>query len=248
MVLGCFANFAQNDYGLTMIGVTYLIISLIFFTEAIYYFKINIGSKKWIAFYHLSEYFCIGLFFLGSYCKLWHLPGAGVMLVVGSGILAIQYVVFAVRVLLTDLKKGKLITIMVFFFMIAALLAFVGLTFKTQHWPGAWWMLNFTVGVSAIFLLASILKRTYDYNGTSISLYKRLMLLPGKPVMIFTYSVIWLIYIRLIVFGVVPDFYFSTTPPAYENLRQQNQNAKAETYLHGYQEFCEERENAAKQH
>src|SRR6202008_3357834 len=195
MVLGSFANFAQNEYGFTMLSWAHFGIAAIFFIEAIYRLKKEFPEGKLRAFYLFLEHFLLGCIFLGYFFRFQHLPGAAPLCVFGSFLLFMVYLIYGIRLLIKESKYGKLLAFVVFLFLLAATLALVGLTFKTMRWPGSYYMMWTAVISMILFAVSSFIKRKYVYKDTQISLYKRLMLLPGKPVMVFSYFALWVVYI-----------------------------------------------------
>ncbi len=243
MVLGCFANFAQNEYGLDMLHGSELFIGLIFLVESFYYFKKNISVSKTKAFYLFAEHFWLGIIFLGYFFKSMHWPGGGIALTLGPLFIFVIYFTYAIRVLIKEPKKGQLLAVLVFLFVITTICSVIGLNFKIQHLPGSVILMRISFFAVMIFIITGLIKRRYHYSGEMISLKERIMKLPGKMRMAFAYFTIWIIYIWFIVLKVTPDFYTLSVPPAKEKLKQE-QSAAEGVYWHNYENFMENRYKA----
>jgi len=243
MVLGCFANFAQNEYGLDIFYVSHLLIAIIFFIESFIYFRLNYRTSKTKAFYLFSEHFWLGCNFLGNFFRHMHWPGGGPLLIFGVGILVIQYFIYGIRTLIKEYKKGALLALIVFLFIATTIAALNGLTWKIMHWPGSMMMVYVSFYTTIFLLLVGIIKRRYSYDGQIISFKGRIMKIPGKMRMTFSYFTIWVVYILLIFLGIGPNFYTLSTPPAVEKMRQ-DRNPNEEIYWENYSNFIENRRAA----
>jgi hypothetical protein len=236
MVLGSFANFAQNQYGFMMLSMSHGLLSFLFFLEAFLLLKREFARGKLRAFYLFSEQFLLGCIFMGFFLRFQHLQFAAPFALFGAFFLALLYLIFAIRVLLKETKHGALLSFIVFAFYIAAILVVLGLTFKNQHWPGAYYMMWSAVIGFVLMLGSALIKRKYVYQGEQLGLFKRLMLLPGRPVMTFSYFGLWVLYIFMIMWDIAPNFYTRVMPPAFDQLRT-TQYERAETYLDNYNVF-----------
>jgi hypothetical protein len=238
MVLGSFANFALNEYGFTMLSWSHGLIGFIFFIEAFVLLSREYQAGKRKALYLFTEHFLLACFFTGYFFRFQHWPGAGQLCVFSALFLFILYLVFGLGLLIRESKYGRPLAIVVFLFIIATALAIEGLTFKTMRWPGSYYMMWTALLAFMLFVVSSFIKKKYVYKQEEISLYKRLMLLPGKPVMVFSYSVLWVVYIFLIMWDVAPNFYTRSSPPVFDQLRAR-QDERAELYINSYNDFFE---------
>ena len=87
------------------------------------------------------------------------------------------------------------------------------------------------------------MKRKYSYEGVSNSLKEYLTALPGKMKLAFIYFIIWCTYITLIMWGIVPNFYMLSVPPAQEKMKRENSPA-IEIYWENYSNFIDNRREA----
>jgi hypothetical protein len=241
MVLGCFANFAQNEYGLNMVYYSELFLGFTFFIEAFIHLKINYKATRARAIYLFTEHF-----FLGCILTAYFLTSKDIMLYgrllgfFAAVLLLIQYLIYAIKSLFKKTEKGVLLRILVFLFIITILLAINGLTWKLNHWPYSNLLMKYSFFGAVLILLAGLLKRNYTYDGETISLKERLNRLPGKMVFAFCYFTIWTTYITLIIWGVVPGFYQLSVPPAQEKMKQER-NPAADVYWENYTNFLDNR-------
>jgi len=243
IVWGSFANFAQNDYGYVMIHWTWFVLSIILLAQAVINLThiASLGAAR--ALYLFSEHFLIAIFFLAGFFKFRHFPGAGPMYAFSCVFLALLYIISAFIRLAKDLKHGRALAILVFLVYLSAALAVAALAFKIMHWPFSG-LLGFSCMVLCPgILLIALLKRKFLYKDESISLFSRIQALTGRPGLVFGYFNVWVIYISLIVLGLAPDFYTYAMgrPPAAEQLRQKQQDERADKYIENFEQFFQNR-------
>lgn len=88
---------------------------------------------------------------LGAIFKILHLPGAGVMIVLGGFLFSFIFLPLLIAIKLRDEEYKTDKYVLSFGFLLAIFLA-VGLIFKLMHWPGATiLMLSGTVGLTFIY-------------------------------------------------------------------------------------------------
>ena len=130
-VLGTFANFAQNEYGADLqnmvcafLAIYYL--SLLFSTEKRYR-----ESFRSVRVYHRLENSCLFLVFLGLFMKFFHLPGAGVAIILGTFFFLVCNLLY-----LTPLFKAPVPLHKYRLFRFSVVLMLIAWVFYLQHWPG----------------------------------------------------------------------------------------------------------------
>jgi len=268
MLLGFFANFAQNDYGSLIIGLSLLAISTLLFAKTfilikhqkiwrwaivlsyvlilISFLAINIlqetsfllvlfsiifpttflpliiffSERKKTTKTNFFEYFftfCIALFSLGMYFKIFHLSG-GAAIRVWFLVLVFPMLLRIFQLIKQSIKEktsSPFLPILFLFFMTAWM---IGFAFKMQHWPGA----NNILISSYIFLGLLII---------SILMVAK----KGKKFLWFT-SQIWIAKTMFICFLVItlyynlsrnklaPQLYSNEFPPAMEELLSKDNN------------------------
>lgn len=241
MILGCFASFAQNEYGLNMVYFCELFLGLIFLTEAFLYFRANYKTSKTKAVYLFSEHFLLGAILIGYFLFSKDIRMQGRLLsFFASFFLSIQYLIYAIRSLLKKTKKGALLSILVFLFIIIAIVSVNGLTWKLNHWPYSNVMMKYSVYAAMVIILIGFIKRKYSFDAQPVSFWEHLKNLPGKMRLSFTYFTIWTTYIMLIIWGLAPDFYSLSVPPAQEKMKQER-NPAADIYWKNYSNFIDNR-------
>ncbi len=88
---------------------------------------------------------------LGAIFKTLHLPGAGVMIILGGFLFSVIFLPLLIAIKLRDEESRTDKYVLSFGFLLAIFLA-VGLIFKLMHWPGATiLMLSGTVGLTFIY-------------------------------------------------------------------------------------------------
>jgi len=245
MVLGCFANFAQNEYGRDLIVLCELLIGLTFLFEAVLVLndKNKISNIKRA--YLFFECIFLSTIFIAYYLFSQDAKMPGRLLGFFAAIfLSLQYLIYAIRTLAKKTKKSGFLAILVFLFIITAILGIVGLTLKLNHWPGANLMMRISFFIALMIIFLGIVKRKYSYDGQMISLKDHLNSLPGKIRLSFCYFTIWSAYITFSIWGLVPSFYTLSVPPAQQKMKQE-QSPAADIYWENYAGFIENRRVAA---
>ncbi len=87
------------------------------------------------------------LLIVGAVCKLQHWPGAGVLITLGTFLLAVVYLpVFAMVSIRDTRKKGKRVNKPLYIIgVVTGFIFLIGILFKVMHWPGAAIALTFSV-------------------------------------------------------------------------------------------------------
>ena len=242
-LVGLFANFAQNEYGLSMLWISDLFIALIFWVEAFYYLAKNIGFSKLKAIYLYAEHFFVGCFFMGWYFRCMHWPGAALLFIFPTLFIIIMYFSYLIRVARREPRKGGALALVTIIFILASICAITGQAFKTMHWPFSN-VLNRFAGVSGVvFIIFMIMKKKYLYEGVKISLLSRLQKIPGKMMLVFCYFAFWGLYIQLVGFNILPGFYTLSRPHVLEKMRVDG-DPRADAYDENYLNFLFNREEA----
>ncbi len=243
MVIGCFTNFAQNEYGLKMyyhccflVGITLLIDAFISLSQ-------NFKTNKLLAIYLFAESFLLGIMFIAFEAKNLHWNYTGPVLLLSIASILLLYFLLAFRVLFKELKYGKAITIGIFFIIINTLCAIGFYVFKTMHWPGTIIVLSTSATLTALQILFFIIRRKYYYKGEKINIINRMRLLPGKLPMAYCYFTIFVVHFCLFIWGIAPNFYVLRIPPAMQKMNDDN-NPKAQVFGQNMDTFIDNRQNA----
>jgi hypothetical protein len=299
-VLGFFANWAQNDYGMQLIGYCMLVCSALLFTHAFlqlqsanavkalyiftmacYGFLIIFNSHKFpdvifvsastialffpiiiipIAikmserkqehktdlFYYVVHVF-LAMFCSGNYFKIYHLTGAGPLIVM-SGFIVFPLITHALFEIKNGLKNKS-----INYFTSAFIHVFVGLDivafiFITQHWPGGKELIytSFVFAWLAIFAFISgkfkieMIKDRWNYlNFISKTAYFCFIIISA--------------YYFLSRNNIAPKIYSNTLPPSLDELyAKENEITKEgklfakrkKVYETNYYNFLEHRQEA----
>jgi hypothetical protein len=249
IVLGAFASFAQNEYGIYIMIISGILIGLIFFAEAIISCVKNWKSGVLRALYLLSENLCIGIIFMCFFYINYSSSESSVntllimLMALAILFLFIQYIAYAIRILIKDFRKAKILSIIIFFFFIACLFTIMSGGDNDNSTK----LLDYITIISGIiFLLLIILKIKFPYKGQTITLKDRIMKLQGKPAMLVVYFGIWSIYFRLVSFNLSPPIYTLSSPPALEQMKKEGKHdatisKRAKTYSDNYTYFLYKR-------
>ncbi len=240
VVFGCFANFAHNQYGLRIVLFSLILLGLVFFIEAI------IGKVKRKSSYLFSESLLIFLFILGWVFKFLHWPGAGVLLILSGGALAIMYLLQGFREFKSTARINLKFGILSLLVFIACALGFIGWVFKLQHWPGSGIILTVNIFLFPLIAILSLFKYKYDDKEIRFTTYLRK--LRGNIALMLVIFTIIVTYTGFGLVGISPSFYSLANPPMIEELRVQailggeKERAIYMKYEVGYYNFFVKRE------
>lgn len=240
MVIGCFANFAQNEYGLTILYWTEFLVGMTFMIEA---FAFSLKNKGWRKAFLFLENLSLGVLMIAL--ALSGKPSALPRLMMAFALLFlfVIYLSYGIRALVTQSRKGLLISLFVFILMVSVLLATIGLSFKVQHWPFANLMMRTGTIIGFCILLLSIFRIKLNETGEKITIGQKINKLPGKIKLTFLYFTIWSAYITFAMAGFAPNFYALSVPPAVVKL-DQTDKSRAVLYWQHYDNFFENRRRA----
>ena len=88
--------------------------------------------------------------------KIMHLPGAGIILIIGAMTLAFIFMPSALTVLWKETHSGKRLFLYISAFL-ASMLFIVGVVFKIQHWPGSGIALSLAMASGTLLFLPALL-------------------------------------------------------------------------------------------
>jgi len=93
---------------------------------------------------------------MGSLFKIFHWPGASILLVLGFFVLCFLFLPTAAYVMYKETKSYKNLFVYILGF-IASLVFSLGVLFKVQHWPGASIMLTLSIVTGLVLFLPTLL-------------------------------------------------------------------------------------------
>ncbi len=134
-VLGCFANFAQNDYGMMLVAASLLMFSVSLILEQIISAIVKFRKTRKIrgAFNFGQTVLAVSLWGLGGKLLWW--PLSAVFMVSGLFLLTGMYAGIAVISLIKLIKGDRLNRGLRFLASSSAVLMLIGIVTKLQHWP-----------------------------------------------------------------------------------------------------------------
>jgi hypothetical protein len=244
ILLGLFANMAQNEYGLDMIYGSEIIIGFIFWIESVYYYRTNKKTNKKLARFLSSEHFWLGMLFFGLSLRYMHFPGAGPSLISAGFFIGMMYVLYFLKVLRIKQDRFVVIKVLNLLFVACTVIALNGYLFKGQHWPYATKMIAIASVLFIAFVILSFINIKFPSANGPVTFFQNLQLMPGKMLMVCIFFSLWCIYYGLTNLNITPPIYSLTTPPAIERLKQQNKDASVDAYWESYDEFISNREDA----
>jgi hypothetical protein len=244
MLLGLFANFAQNEYGLEMIFLAMSLLGIIWLIDAFAGLTKHFRTSKLKAFYLFFINFFIAATFFAGLLKHLHLPGGGVLYILGFGLLLINYLILLFYRLMVDYKKGAALAAMVSLFYLNCILLFVGHLFKIQHWPYGTIILESSVIFFVFIFLITIIKRNFIFENTQISFLSRVRQFSTKPLILYFYLLAWAFHYTLVDVEIAPMFYSLENPIEYQKLRDAGKEERAEKLRENYHTFLQNRENS----
>lgn len=119
---------------------------------------------------------CMALILIATVFKLLHLPGAGVLLILGLGSMTFIFLPIAYIILLKS-TTDNLLKLVFHTAFISFAVDFIGMLFKIMHWPGAGWFmiiglpLPFVLFLPAYIIYHSRRKLKTDTNFFAILLF-----------------------------------------------------------------------------
>ena len=240
MVIGCFANFAQNEYGLAIFYHTGSLVGFTLLIDAFAAFN-NFKLNKLLTIYLFAESFLLGTLFISFDSKMYmHLPFSAAALVFSGGGIILLYFILSFILLIKDSKKNIWLAITLFFIVIDTICAIAYFVFKILHWPFAGDLLWISFTITIMQYVGILLRRKFTYNGEKIKGHTRLKSIPGKLIMSYIYFSIWVVYTGLIIFKIAPDFYFLNVPPVVQKMYEAN-DPRVFTYKNNYNLFLDNR-------
>ena len=247
IVLGCFANFAQNEYGLDIILWASLGIAISYFILSIY--EINIYRKsqkgKFLDFlFSFSEKISMTLMFCLFVYLFENNPSIIKVMLLFLAQINIPSIIWVKNSILKINSK------MPDYVYVYGVLNFLSL-------PLVYFLFNInaismivcgvyiiiTVSIITLFHYKFVGKKEFpDFGKYSLSVkyYKSYF---ATDIMSFFIVGILVLYFYLSLMKVAPEIQTTTRPVAYSTLLKENKKEQAEIYLKNYQSFLENRKN-----
>lgn len=237
IIIGCFANFARNEWGMNLRGYAELLLGLTFIFELISNAKKrNLKIQKGTHILSQIERVFIFLLFAGYFFKVMHWPGAGITIVFSSLFL----IIISLIRLFAQPFKHKInfsFNITFTFFFIAIILLIAGVVFKTMHWPmGSLIILSGFILFVVVSIIGITIKKSTNDN-MNIREYISINFSPSH--FLFFYFGVWSIYITLAQYQLAPKFYTSQNPYVFEKLLEENKTEEADLIHDSYGQLIE---------
>lgn len=216
-VLGCFANFAGNDYGSSIV-----LASASFFALSLIASLFNQIKKAWSGskvklISDILELFSLVPAIVGIVFKFNHWPSASVLMVTGIFLLVIVFLVkLGASFYFLFQKRNVLIHLQSMLQILFCMFSASGFVFKFQHWPGAG-LLAFLSGIFVLLCLCLIVVNFNNKKQVKLKVAETVVQSNAFPYIFLFFSVVTIHYWG-INFGIFPPFFHSNRPLSTQNL------------------------------
>lgn len=235
IILGFFATFAQNDYGLKLNAYSELFISITFLLSLFTGYK-NAGKKIWFVAANILGSFSFFAFFLvDSETK-----NGNDFLNVATVLLLVFFLLYGIYYVIQNKTENRIFIFLLSMFFLSSIFSLysAGFTFPL---PLKIVSMYFAIGIlMLVFVIMFFQKRNLIVMNENI-LLKKIRQLPDLIVIIYVFFLWWNIYWVMSDFKIFPQIYSSLTPPALQKLFDEGKNDQAEKYMINYNQFLENR-------
>lgn len=244
IVLGSFANFAQNAWGNVLITVCEALVSLAFIIDGIFHLKNRLRIGKSYAEGSFYECMFLGLLFLGFVFRNMWWPGTSLILIACTFALTPFYCIQIIKFYRNNVGKGRILVTLLTVGSITTLILGLSIVFKIMHWPFATLMYYVGFGLTLIMMAGSA-KWTFDYDHKKINVISALSLLKNNIILLYFLTFSISTFGIMAAWGYAPKFYSQKLPQAVEIEREKGKNnsqanLKAEEMAINYFTFEEE--------
>lgn len=239
IILGSFANFAQNDWGNTLIGWCEGFICLMFFIEGFVHLRKRIKIGKNYQEGSAYEHLLLGLFFLSFVFRIMWWPGGNLLVIISALFLIPFYIIQMVSFYRNNKSKGQLLVTLLTIGSFTTLVLGISLVFKIMHWPWATNLYFVGLGFTIIMIIGSA-KWNFDYDNNKINILSALGLLKNNIILLYFLSFIITTFGILSSSGFGPKFYSEKMPASVEkeiNKKEKGSTAKADEIKENYYNF-----------
>jgi len=243
VIFGCFANFAQNDYGFQIIKLCLVGLAVTYFVEAI------ISKRKLKSNFLMWEALAISVFLDGFIFKMMHWPGGGVMLIISGGVLSLIYLTRGIKSFRKERGSGLALSFLVLMVYLSVAIAFAGWVFNIQHYPGADLLGQMTLFMFPALFVAMFFK--FKHGKKTVRFAGYMQSRAGNIRLMFIVFSVIVGYFIMRSADVVPHFYSLSMPPKMEELSVKGATGTDERaekrwrkYKKGYYDFLYNRGKA----
>lgn len=219
MIFGAFASIAQNDYGITVLGLCALAFALVFLVQLISTFTKTEPADK------MEVLELLGLMILAAilFMRVFYLRFAFVEVVFAvAGLSLISVYLIRLTQAWSDLrnKNFTLSLLMVFFFgsLIFYLVSMTVVPFMPSLAEPTG---GLAFGLIVLFGIGSWLKQSILIDGEKVTGFTYLVRQKGQAVVLISLFLLFTAYMGLTKFGILPRMYSNEFPQAYFELVNQ---------------------------
>jgi len=232
LVMGGFAAMAQNDYGITILGLVAITFALIFLTQLSN--SVSSGTRKWI---HPAEWISLSILAAIMALRVFHIHFPLVeMIFAAAGALLI--VVYGTKLLQASRSLGKSgIWLWVFLSFYLSIIFYTFSMLSVAFLPVA----SEPAGMAALALMIAFLSgafyfKTFLQDGEKTSAFQWLRKSNDASLVLMTLFLIFTLYLGLTKINAIPHMYSDEYPQAYYELVRKAEAGKEKpingTYRH----------------
>lgn len=239
LVMGAFASMAQNNYGLTIIGLVAFSFTVIFSFQLAYLIK-HKGKNAWSSNAELSSLIMLSLLLGLRAFYIWFdfveilFLGAGILLI----FVYIRKMTLSIKELGTKNRRLGIPVLVYYLSLILFILSMVAVPFAP--------VLAQTLGVLGFvlmlaFLLISYLKKPTIVNGEKSTGFSFILKTKDRSVLLVSLFMVLALYTGLNMIGILPSLYSDKFPKAYFELINQpdSGNEEGQAKRANHEEFRE---------
>jgi hypothetical protein len=253
ILLGLFANLAQNEYGLGIIYISEFLIGSLFIFEAFQGKRNASNSGKARRFFDFSEHFLAGVLFIAFAGLPFSFTGGvtrtviafRLLLLFGGPLLFLLYFVYGLRNLITEFRKGVALAVIVFFYTLASGLVALGIIYQPLAMTGPPVFRLIAIGISLILMILALFRFHFKYGPEKITVFQRLRRVHGKIPILFFFFLFWSVHLLLVTNKFLPSFYNTSKPVAFKKMRERDVSSeRLDAYFNNYCNFLANRKAA----
>jgi len=245
LITGSFASMAQNNYGIKMIGLTFLGFACLFFFEALFDRKRTLDLPVFNRTLFLIELLSLGtislLFFFRSFFIT--INGATQILTLMTFALIVVYVIYLFQSILKWWSDSKSLSAgLILYFLISILFLTAGVLAFTFHIGSNY------LGVSgflclAAFVIWAVIHPKISIHGERTSIFRQIWKLRNKSILVLASSVLVASFFALNQSNLIPPLYTSEKPAGYIHLVRQAEEGTLSKNEPAYELFDERYKN-----
>jgi hypothetical protein len=228
ILLGMFAIMAQNSYGFTLMGVSCFGLALLYFTQVGWRVIEDFSSLDKEDIPGISELLVLAFLIMlfGFRAFYVNLPSGDIIFMILCALLTGIYSYVASRIYSETIKVNTSLARGVTFFFSSVIFFLVAMGSRII-------LPSLSAVLGAVAVLASLpvfvsflLKKKYEYSGTTITLFQFIVRYGNKTGMLFLFFIFSTFYVGLSTFRIIPAIENTDKPATYIELVTQAESGK----------------------